>query len=114
MESGYNSGTFLGAGDSGIPSRAGSRAGSCAGYEEDDCELPPFPSADVDVPLGLEERLSGNVLPSLSCPSDAGPGPVELKSSLAIGEGPLDLNDPNILQMLRSPNPVLRREEYWV
>lgn len=112
VESGYNSGMFPGAEDSGIPSRAGSQAGSCAGYEEDDSELPHFPSADVDVPLGLDERLSGQVLPTLSCPSDAGPGPVELKSSLAIGE--LDLNDPNILHMLRSPNPVLRKEEYWV
>ena len=112
MESGYNSGIFQSAEDSGVPSRAGSQAGSCVGYEEDDGKLPPFPSADVDVPLGLDERLSVNMLPTLSCPSDAGPGPVELKSSLAIGE--LNLNDPNILHMLRSPNPVLRKEEYWV
>ena len=114
MESGYNSAMFHGAGDSGVPSRAG----SCGEYDED-CDLPDFPSADVDVPLpaSLNDRLSGSiVVPSLSCPmdGDAGPGPMELKSSLAIGEDFLDLNDPNILQRLRSPNPVLRKEEYWV
>ena len=114
MESGYNSGMFRSAEDSGVPSRAG----SCIGEYDDDCELPPFPSADVDVPLpsSLNDRLSGSiVVPSLSCPTaDAGPGPMELKSSLAIGEDFLDLNDPNVLQRLRSPNPVLRKEEYWV
>ena len=103
MESGYNSEMFR-TEDSDVPSRAG----SCAGYDDDDCELPPFPSADV------EERLSSAMLPTLSCASDAGPGPVELKSSLAIGEDFLNLNDPNLIQMLRSPNPVLRKEEYWV
>ena len=114
MESGYNSAMFHGAGDSGVPSRAG----SCGEYDED-CDLPDFPSADVDVPLpaSLNDRLSGSiVVPSLSCPmdGDAGPGPMELKSSLAIGEDFLDLNDPNVLQRLKSPNPVLRKEEYWV
>ena len=114
MESGYNSAMFHGTGDSGVPSRAG----SCGEYDED-CDLPDFPSADVDIPLpaSLNDRLSGSiVVPSLSCPmdGDAGPGPMELKSSLAIGEDFLDLNDPNILQRLRSPNPVLRKEEYWV
>ena len=103
MESGYNSEMFRGPDDSGVPSRAG----SCAGYD-DEYDLPPFPSADV------EERLSSAMLPTLSCASDAGPGPVELKSSLAIGEDILNLNDPNLIQKLRSPNPVLRKEEYWV
>ena len=110
LESGYNSGMFRNAEDSGVPSRAG----SCGDYE-DESELPHFPSADVDLPLALDDRLSGAMLPSLSCPSDAGPGPMELKSSSAIGEEFLDLSDPNILQLLRSPkNPVLRKEEYWV
>ena len=116
IESGYNSAMFHGAGDSGVPSRAG----SCAGDYDEDCDLPDFPSADVNVPLpaSLNDRLSGSiVVPSLPCyvDGDAGPGPMELsKSGLAIGEGFPDLNDPNVLQRLRSPNPVLRKEEYWV
>lgn len=110
MESGYNSAMFHGPEDSGVPSRAG----SCGEYD-DDYDLPDFPSADVEVPLpaSLNDRLSGSiVVPSLSYPmdGDAGPGPMELKSSLAIGEDFLNLN----LQRLRSPNPVLRKEEYWV
>ena len=114
MESGYNSEMFPhGAGDSGVLSRAG----SCGEYDED-YDLPDFPSADVDVPLpaSLNDRLSGSiVVPSCRVDGDAGPGPMELgKSSLAIGEDFLDLNDPNVLQRLRSPNPVLRKEEYWV
>ncbi len=114
MESGYNSGMFHhSAGDSGVPSRAG----SCGDYDED-YDLPDFPSADVEVPLpaSLNDRLSGGsiVVPSCRLDGDAGPGPVELKSSLAIGEDFLDLNDPDVLQRLRSPNPVLRKEEYWV
>ena len=114
MESGYNSEMFPhGAGDSGVLSRAG----SCGDYDED-YDLPDFPSADVDVPLpaSLNDRLSGSiVVPSYRVDGDAGPGPMELgKSSLAIGEDFLDLNDPNVLQRLRSPNPVLRKEEYWV
>lgn len=106
IESGYNSTTFHGIDDSGVPSRAG----SCVGYD-DDCDLSSFPSADVDVPLKMNERLSSSstVLPtSLSHPSEAGPGPVELKSSLAISD---ELVDP---QRLLSPaNPVLGKG-YWV